>query len=206
MASKIRYWDVPAGRGGLDDQMLGCRHSPCVPAKGVGLTGSYQWVTGPALNPLIFDDLRLFFEDYLNTGSLFVQQSQKGFGDISVPTRYAPATASFNGWYPSIAVKVKLPVAKSALTTGKTDVTVTADIAKMFGRWSVFALASYTVRGDSAALPRRNTFAGSLGADYRINQDWSAGASYDVRETSSISGAPPQVRSPMDGTRFRVRY
>lgn len=153
-----------------------------------GVDGSYQWVSGPALNPLIFDDLSLFFEEYLETGSLFVQEKHDGFGDLRFSARYAPVEDLFDGWYPSMSIKVKVPVAADAFTTGKTDVTVSGDLTKVFGDLSVFTLASHTVRGGSVATGGRNTFAGSFGTDYRLGPAWGVGVSYDVRETRTVGG------------------
>lgn len=181
--------DFSAGDYGLGEQTQAWQQSVnLTAARGrwtLGVSTSYQRIAGPALNLDIFEDA-IAFEDALFTGDIFTRRTVKGFGDTSVALRYDITDALTSGWLASASVKVKLPTAdrSAGLGSGHTDATLAADAVRLLGRWSVFGSGAYTLRGESAADPRRNTWSGSLGADYRLDRLWRVGVALDHRTLS----------------------
>ncbi|MDX2223866.1 MAG: transporter [Rhodospirillaceae bacterium] len=185
--------DFSAGDYGLDEPSESWQQSVnLTAARGrwtLGVSTSYQRFSGPALDLDIFEDA-VAFEDALFTGDIFTRRTVKGFGDTSVALRYDMTDALTSGWLTSAALKVKLPTAdrSAGLGSGHTDVTLGADTVRLLGRWSVFGSGAYTLRGESAADPRRDTWSASLGADYRLDRLWRVGVALDHRTLSRPDG------------------
>jgi hypothetical protein len=110
---------------------------------------------------------------------------RSGFGDLTLGAAYAIPEERL-GLGLDISARVKVPTASRAkgLGTGKTDVTIGAELSKTFGKITPFASVGYRFLGDPVGLDLRDGWTASGGASVVFGRS-SLILSYDFREASS---------------------
>ncbi len=113
--------------------------------------------------------------------------SESGIGDTYISLILSPEFESDPDLFLDLTTKVKIPTADEdkGLGTGKTDFTIQADLAKLYGGVMPFGSVGYRVVGNPKTFELNNTFFASLGAAYYFTPRVSLGTSYDFREASS---------------------
>jgi hypothetical protein len=111
---------------------------------------------------------------------------RKGLGDLSLGYTYSIPPANLGGLELDLGARVKLPTSadRRQLGTGKTDVTVSADLSYPMGLFSPFVTAGYRFLGDPAGVELDNGFAGSIGTTAQLGTTIAI-LSYDYTEASS---------------------
>ncbi|WP_313808672.1 transporter [Sphingobium sp.] len=111
--------------------------------------------------------------------------TRSGLGDLTLGVGYQIPEEQF-GFGLDLSARVKLPTASRsrALGTGKTDVTVAAEISKSFGAITPFANLGYRMPGDPSGFNLHNGWTASGGASMMLGKS-ALIASYDYREATS---------------------
>jgi len=111
---------------------------------------------------------------------------RSGFGDLSVGASWSLPEEKL-GFGLDLGARIKLPTssAAKALGTGKTDLTVSAEVSKSFGKVTPFLSLGYRMPGDPAGIDLRNTLFGSAGASVVVGKSVLIG-SYEIREATSV--------------------
>lgn len=116
--------------------------------------------------------------------------TESGVGDVVLNAGYSiePWVAAMP-WI-DLTGKVKFPTAseKRGLGTGEFDYSLQLDLMKGFGRLTSFGTVGYRFVGDPPDSSLSNTIFTSIGAAWRFNAQWSAGLTYDWRQTASRTG------------------
>lgn len=156
------------------------------------LKGDVSWlrVSGPAL---------LLDGSAVGTVPVRTSGAASGPGDINLYARYSLEDLYDNNVFVDITGRVKIPTASftKGLGTGEWDQSVQLDIASAFGDVVPFAALGYRFTGEPAGFTLRNVVYGTLGLQYTVSPQVSAGVYYDVRQ-SSIPGAA----APQEGTAY----
>ena len=152
---------------------------------------SYLEVSGPAL--LI---------DGSSTGeSLGVRTSgkAKGPGDINFYTTYSLESLYDRGLFIDFTGRAKAPTAsiKKGLGTKAWDFAIQMDVAQAVGQFVPFITLGYKFSGDPTGFSLRNVLYGNAGLQYTLDNTFTFGAYYDMRQ-SSIRGAV----KPQEGTAY----
>lgn len=110
---------------------------------------------------------------------------RSGFGDLSLGVAWGIPEDRL-GFGLDLSARVKLPTAKASrgLGTGKTDVSVNAEVSKTFGTVTPFASVGYRMPGDPDGIDLRNAWTGSAGASLALGNSVVI-ASYDYRQSTS---------------------
>ena len=113
--------------------------------------------------------------------------TESGLGDIWAGLTYSTELIPVEWGYLDVVTKLKFPTADEGrgLGTGEFDGTLQLDYFKPIGRFSPMATVAYKMKGDPDDLELDNVFYLSLGADYRINEIVSVGATMDFQEAAS---------------------
>ena len=111
--------------------------------------------------------------------------TRDGIGDVSVGAAYLIPEETL-GFGLDLSARVKLPTASESkgLGTGKTDVSVGAEVSKTFGAITPFASIGYRMPGDPTGSDLKNAWNASAGASVAMGKAILI-ASYDFRESSS---------------------
>ncbi|KKW90057.1 transporter [Sphingobium chungbukense] len=111
--------------------------------------------------------------------------TRSGLGDLTLGVGYQVPEEQL-GFGLDLSARVKLPTASrsKALGTGKTDVTVAAEISKSFGIVTPFANIGYRMPGDPSGFDLHNAWTASGGASVILGKSVLI-ASYDYRESTS---------------------
>jgi hypothetical protein len=117
---------------------------------------------------------------------------RSGFGDLTLGAAYAIPEERL-GVGLDLSARVKVPTASRAkgLGTGKTDVTVGAELSKTFGKVTPFASVGYRFLGDPDGVDLRDGWTASGGASVVLGTS-SLIVSYDYREASSAASKDSQ--------------
>lgn len=113
-----------------------------------------------------------------------------GIGDLTLGVNYAPPEDRL-GFGLDLGARVKLPTAKSGLGTGKTDVSVSAELSKTVGKVTPFVQAGYRWMGDPAGLNLKDIWFGSAGASFLLGKSVLL-VSYDYRQATTNTVADSQ--------------
>lgn len=110
---------------------------------------------------------------------------RNGLGDLSLGAAYLFPEETL-GFGLDLSARVKLPTASKAkgLGTGKTDVTVGAEVSKSFGPVTPYASVGYRMPGDPDGFDLHNAWNASAGASVALGRSVLI-ASYDYRESTS---------------------
>jgi hypothetical protein len=86
--------------------------------------------------------------------------------------------------------KLKVPTADKdrGLGTGEFDHSIEIDIAKAWGRTTVFTTGGYKIFGDPEDYELNDVFYGSVGAQYKVNDYIRTGLIYDIRDNTTDTG------------------
>ncbi|MBB5517792.1 transporter [Amphiplicatus metriothermophilus] len=125
--------------------------------------------------------------------------TQSGLGDVIVSATYNLYPRSGGALpYVELTAKAKLPTADEdrGLGTGKTDVTVQADIFRSFGPLTPFAMVGYRFRGDPEGFDLENSFLASGGAVLKMSDRFSVGGVFDYREAATVFSEDSREISP----------
>ena len=162
----------------------------------VPLTGKYEtgpWVfkltvpwiqiTGPAN---VIPDIGV-----IRPSTTTQRTTHSGLGDIVASVSrdiYAPP----GGPLVDILAKIKFGTASfsEGLGTGENDYSLALEAAQAFGRVTIFGDAGYKLVGSPAGVHLDNVAFGSLGASYKIDTGFTAGAVFDLQQRSSPTGGP----------------
>ena len=111
--------------------------------------------------------------------------TRSGLGDLTLGVGYQIPEEQL-GFGLDLSARVKLPTASrsKALGTGKTDVTVAAEISKSFGIVTPFANVGYRMPGDPSGFDLHNGWTASGGVSVMLGKSALIG-SYDYRESTS---------------------
>jgi hypothetical protein len=87
--------------------------------------------------------------------------------------------------------KIKFGTADTskALGTGENDYSLQTSLYKTLGNWGPYLDLGYRWKGDPAGVNYRNVWFGAVGASYRINRTWSAGADYSWRDRQTATSS-----------------
>ena len=112
--------------------------------------------------------------------------TRSGVGDASLGATVSLPSDRLAGFEVDLGGRVKLPTSQRSkgLGTGKTDVSVSADVSYPVGAWSPFVTLGYRMPGDPEDVPLKNTFTASAGASLAVGRTILIG-SYDYAEASS---------------------
>lgn len=110
---------------------------------------------------------------------------RSGFGDLSLGVAYAIPEDRL-GFGLDLSARVKLPTADEGkrLGTGKTDVTVGAEISRTIGIFTPFASVSYRMPGSPDGINLHNAWSTSIGGSMALGPAMFV-ASYDYRQATS---------------------
>jgi len=110
---------------------------------------------------------------------------RSGLGDVSLGAAWGIPEDRL-GFGLDLSGRVKLPTAKASrgLGTGKTDVSVAAEISKQLGAITPFVSVGYRMPGDPAGIDLHNAWTGSAGASLAVGKSVMI-ASYDYRQSTS---------------------
>jgi hypothetical protein len=147
---------------------------------------SYLLVSGPAL-----------LVDGSSAGdSLGERTSGKadGPGDINLYATYSFESLYDRGLFVDLTGRVKAPTASfdKGLGTGAWDFAVQLDAAQAIGNLVPFATLGYRFTGDPTGFALRDVVYGSAGLQYTLDDMFTAGAYYDIRQSSNRDAATPQ--------------
>jgi hypothetical protein len=94
--------------------------------------------------------------------------------------------------------KIKFPTADEdkGLGTGEFDYSIQADVSKTFGRWTPFGTLGYRYIGEPSGTDLNNIFFASLGAGYKLTEQWSTGLILDYRQSTSDNADDPVELTP----------
>lgn len=113
--------------------------------------------------------------------------TQGGLGDIVIGMTVYDV---FRNYDRNIALdltgKIKVGSADpdKGLGTGEEDYLLRADLYKFFERFTLMGSGGYKVRGDPPGVDLKNTWLGSVGGSYLLNDGVRVGLTYDYRESS----------------------
>ena len=115
--------------------------------------------------------------------------TESGLGDVVAGASFALDSVWNSGPLVDLIAKVKFATADETrdLGTGENDLSLQADIAKTYGRFTPFATLGYKFMGDPPDLDLNDVLFASAGADYRFHLSLSGGASFEYRESSSLT-------------------
>ncbi len=120
-------------------------------------------------------------------GGTVVRTTESGLGDIVAGLTYSLDPVTPASILLDFTGKIKFPTADEdkGLGTGEFDYTIQLDASKNIGRLTPLATLGYKFRGDPDGLDFNNSFFISLGAAYKINEQFSTGATLDFREAAT---------------------
>jgi hypothetical protein len=125
--------------------------------------------------------------------------TESGIGDVIVAATYNlyPGTGTDRPFV-ELTAKAKMPTADETrgLGTGEADYTIQADIFRVFGNVTPFAMIGYRFRGDPTGLPLEDGIVTSGGLSIKVSDSVSFGASYDYREAATLLGNSVSELSP----------
>ncbi len=150
------------------------------------LTIPYLQITGPGV---VVGDGGVA----VNQGGGAARTTESGLGDIVAGLTYTLDIEDF-GSYVDFTGKIKFPTADEdkGLGTGETDYTLLVDITKVFGKAYVFGGVGRKFVGENDQLQLDDIWLFNVGGGYQVNKKFSAGASYDFRESASSSDNPSE--------------
>ncbi|MFZ5609015.1 MAG: hypothetical protein ACOY99_05335 [Pseudomonadota bacterium] len=134
-----------------------------------------------------------------------------GLGDVVVGFAWTLPEAVSGDWLIDLGARAKLPTASKAqgLGTGKTDVTLSLDIAHGFGALTPFAGLGYRFFGDpsfdgaggaAVTIDLENGLSGAAGFAYALSPDTSVTLAYDYfARTVASSSAAQEVTLAFSG-------
>jgi hypothetical protein len=117
--------------------------------------------------------------------------TQSGLGDVLIGMTVYDVLRDYDrGIALDITGKIKLGSADpdKGLGTGEEDYLLRADLYKFFDRFTLMGSGGYKVRGDPAGVDLMNTWLGSVGGSYLVNDGVRLGLVYDYRESSLQDG------------------
>lgn len=111
---------------------------------------------------------------------------RKGLGDLSLAAAYALPDVALGGFEVELGARVKLPTSseRKRLGTGKTDFSVSLDVARPIGNIAPFVTVGYRMPGEPAGVALRNSFTTSVGTTVSLGAATLI-ASYDYSEATS---------------------
>lgn len=120
--------------------------------------------------------------------------NDNSIADLFVSSSYAIESLHPDGIYIDLTARVKIPLApeENGLGTGKTDVSLQIDMAKIIGDFMPFVTLGYRFVGKTENFALQNSWSGSLGLIYYMTYDVSLGLSYDVRRSATVGRANPR--------------
>lgn len=121
-----------------------------------------------------------------------VTRTVQGAGDVTT-SMVANVLDENKAWLDlDLTGKIKFGTAdvSKALGTGENDYSLQASFYKTLGSWGPYLDLGYRWKGDPAGVNYRNVWYGALGASYRINRIWSAGADYSWRDKQTATSSP----------------
>jgi hypothetical protein len=121
------------------------------------------------------------------------KRQQEGLGDIVGSGGYTFFYDSKDMPLIDLIGKVKFPTAEDDLGTGEFDFSLQTDITKAFGRFTPFGTLGYRFVGGSGL---NDIFFLSLGASYKLHEQWSAGLIFDYRQSTSDQTDDPAEFTP----------
>lgn len=140
----------------------------------LALTASLPWVriSGP--------DLVLGPDGKPLPGFPIARRTRSGIGDLSLSASYSLPMKEDSRWMIDLSGRVKLPTANkgSAISTGKTDVTLGGEVTYLAGQWAPFIGIDYRIPGKLAGGILQNSIATSVGTTWISGQE-AIIASYD---------------------------
>jgi hypothetical protein len=113
--------------------------------------------------------------------------ARDGIGDLTLGAAYTVPAETLGGIELGLGVRVKLPTAAGSrqLSTGETDLAVSADISYTAGSVIPFASIGYRMLGDPDGVDLQNGLTLSVGTSIRIGGSTVAILSYDHARASS---------------------
>ena len=118
------------------------------------------------------------------------RQIRQGIGDLGATATVSLPLGEETAWSVDVTGRVKLPTAskRRGLTTGKTDVSFSADVSYIAGKWLPFVEVGIRMPGDPAGIDLRNSPSVSLGFARVLGAGGKGGAviaSYDWQRAFS---------------------
>lgn len=118
------------------------------------------------------------------------RQTRKGLGDFGASATVSLPLGEDTPWSIDLTGRLKLPTAskRRGLTTGKTDVSFSADVSYLTGKWLPFVEVGIRIPGDPAGIDLRNSPSVSLGFARVLGATGKGGAviaSYDWQRAFS---------------------
>jgi hypothetical protein len=147
------------------------------------LTVPYVTITGPGnVSPGI--------GKFTNTTTA-TRTTESGLGDVVAGLTYNVNEGSATVPVIDVSGKVKFGTADQSkgLGTGKNDYSAQIDLYKSYGNFTAMADLGYRVYGDTNQAPLDNVFYGSLGGNYKLAPQTSAGLMYDYRPAITANGS-----------------
>ena len=119
-------------------------------------------------------------------GFPIARQTRQGLGDLGASATVSLPLGDDTPWSVDLMGRVKLPTARQSrgLTTGKTDLSLGADITYLAGKWAPFVDLGIRLPGDPAGVNLRNSPSVSVGA-VRVLGTGAVIASYDWQRAFS---------------------
>lgn len=125
------------------------------------------------------------------TPSTAARSTESGIGDLTGSVSYELPFSVKDQLVFDVTGRIKLPTADEdkGLGTGEFDYAVEAGAHQFVGQQlKLSATLGYAILGDGGATPLDNIFYGNLGAQYRIDEQFSAGLSLALGQATSSFG------------------
>lgn len=192
------FWQYRASTGiDVSSGYYGARERTTI----IYVPGTLQAAKGPWTARAVFSYLEVSGPALLIDGSsagesLGVRTSGKatGPGDINLYTSYSFESLYDRGLFIDLTGRVKAPTASfnKGLGTGAWDFALQMDVAQAVGDFVPFATLGYKFSGDPSGFALRNVVYGSVGLQYTLDETFTFGAYYDIRQSSIRGAATPQ--------------
>jgi hypothetical protein len=126
----------------------------------------------------------------INTEQTFGSRRVRGLGDLSLSATYEKKLTD-SGWWFETSARVKLPTGsrRKGLSSGKADLTLSADISRDIEYGNIYVSGRKRLIGKSGDFPLRSTWGMTVGGSYDLTDKLSAGLDYDW-EQSPYSDEP----------------
>jgi hypothetical protein len=129
-----------------------------------------------------------------DAGGALTDNKRSGIGDVNVALTYSVDLGSDLYFEPTVRVKLPTSSKTKRLGSGKTDFTLSADLAKDIGKASIYVHGRRKFAGKPTGSTLRSTWGAGAGASVAASDGLSIGADYDWQQASFAGrGASSEV-------------
>lgn len=133
--------------------------------------------------------------EVIGSSTSMTRTTESGLGDVVLTAAYSIEPWISEMPWIDLVGKIKFPTASDerSLGTGEFDYSIQLDLARSFGRFTPLGTIGYRFVGDPPDAHLANTIFTSIGGAWRFDAAWSAGMTYDWRQTASRTGSSHEL-------------